>query len=304
MMCYFSTRFNMRSVHGGSVKFGMAKAASRKPISVTSDQRIEQLKKVNLKKRTEAKINWAVTAFNEWHEERLTNFNYNVAIYECNLNELETLTKENLNHAMCRFIPEVNRKKGDGLHPGRTLYQLVTSIQKYLHVNKLFWKILDGKEFEDMHNVLDNVMKERTQAQIGTVKHQANVISYDFEKDLWEKGVLGDQSPDQLRHTVLFLLGINCTLRAGDEHYQLRRETPLKKSQIQFEVSELGERCFIYYEDTGTKSNDGGLKHMRYDRKIVWVHPNNVNRERCPVRLVEKYLSLCPPVKKKDNFYL
>ena len=107
-----------------------------------------------------------------------------------------------------------------------------------------------------------------------------------------------------MRHTVLFLLGINCTLRAGDEHYQLRRETPLKKSQIQFEVSELGERCLVYYEETGTKSNDGGLKHMRYDRKIVWVHPNNVNRERCPVRLVEKYLSLCPPVKKKDNFYL
>ena len=167
-------------------------AVSRKPISVTSDQRIEQLKKVNLKKRTEAKINWGVTAFNEWHEERLTNFNYDVAIYECNLNELETSTKENLNHAMCRLIPEVSHKKGDGLYPGRTLYQLVTSIQKYLHVNKLFWKILDGKEFEDMHNVLDNVMKERTQAQIGTVKHQANVISYNFEKDLWEKGVLGD----------------------------------------------------------------------------------------------------------------
>ena len=184
------------------------------------------------------------------------------------------------------------------------MYQLVTLIQKYLHVNKVYWKLIESPEFEDLCNVLDNVMKERTEAQIGTVKRQAKFITYEFENELWEKGFLGDNSPDRLRDTVLFLIGINCTLHAGDEHYQLRREMPNKKSQLQFEMSDLGEKCLVYYEDPGTKSNDGGLKQIKIDRKIVWVHPNNVHREHCPVRLVEKYLSLCLKYEKKENFYL
>ena len=44
---------------------------------------------------------------------------------------------------------------------------------------------------------------------------------------------------------------------------------------------------------------------MKKERKMVWVFPSeNVNR--CPVHLVDKYISLCPDVGvgKKANFYL
>ena len=61
----------------------------------------------------------------------------------------------------------------------------------------------------------------------------------------------------------------------------------------------------VYREDTVTKTNDGGLRHMRKDRKIVWIFPSkNINR--CPVRLIDKYMSLYPSVGKngKSNFYL
>ena len=40
------------------------------------------------------------------------------------------------------------------------------------------------------------------------------------------------------------------------------------------------------------------------DRKVVWVHRNKIDFNRCPVRLVEQYLSLCPKNTKKANFYL
>ena len=52
-----------------------------------------------------------------------------------------------------------------------------------------------------------------------------------------------------------------------------------------------------------SKTHDGGLKDMRSDRKEVWVFPNEDN-SKCCVRLVEKYLKLCPQVTKKNNFYL
>ena len=44
---------------------------------------------------------------------------------------------------------------------------------------------------------------------------------------------------------------------------------------------------------------------MGKDRKIVWVYPS-ANVDRCPVRIIDKYLSLLPQVreKRKANFYL
>ena len=49
----------------------------------------------------------------------------------------------------------------------------------------------------------------------------------------------------------------------------------------------------VYREDTVTKTHNGGLNDMRKERKIVWVYPCE-NPLQCPVRLAEKYLSLCP----------
>ena len=121
--------------------------------------------------------------------------------------------------------------------------------------------------------------------------------------ELWNEGILGEDTPIKLRNTVLFLLGINLALRAGDEHYYLRHDTPDKKSQISFEHDSTGIRCLVYREDHVTKTNSGGLGDRKKERKVVWVYPSsNVNR--CPVRLTDKYISLCPPYFRKPNFYL
>lgn len=37
-----------------------------------------------------------------------------------------------------------------------------------------------------------------------------------------EKGILGTDTPEKLRDTLLFLLGLNFALRGGAEHYNLR----------------------------------------------------------------------------------
>ena len=38
--------------------------------------------------------------------------------------------------------------------------------------------------------------------------------------------------PDKLRDIVLFLLGVNLALHAGDKHYYLRHSTDSKPSQF------------------------------------------------------------------------
>ena len=115
--------------------------------------------------------------------------------------------------------------------------------------------------------------------------------------------MLGEDSPDKLRSTVLYLLGVNCALRAGDEHYALRRPGGCTSSQLSFEENSLGVRCVVYKEDTVTKTNRGGLRDMKKERKVVWIKPNN-DPTRCPVRLIEKYVKLLPVSGVKPNLYL
>ena len=188
---------------------------------------------------------------------------------------------------------------------GRTLYQFCIAIQKYLFSNGLKWKLIEGGEFDCSRNVLDNIMKERAAQGIGMTCRRAELLSFDEENRLWNESILGEENPDQLRCTVLFLLGMNVGLHVGDEQFNLRRHSPQLPSQLQFRKNKQGVRCLVYQEDSTTKTNDGGLNSMRKERKIVWIYPS-ANTDWCPVCIIDKYCSLLPPVRlnRKPNFYL
>ena len=156
---------------------------------------------------------------------------------------------------------------------------MVVAIQKHLWVNKINWELIEGSEFSDLKTVLDNVMHERTEANIGVVPNRAELITHEFEEKMWKSNILGEDTPDKLRNTVLFLLGINVMLRAVEEHYCLRRDMPDQKSQLSVRISESGEKCLFYQEDCVTKTHDGGLNNMRRERREVWVFPNKINIE-------------------------
>ena len=248
-----------------------------------TDAKMKELKENRLKKRTFAKVQWAVRAFKDWRNTKLSDpTTYDYLIYESDIEKVEKLSIDSFQFCMCKFISEVTKQKDGSDYPGRTLYQMCVSIQKHLNHNGINWKLVEGHEFRQLRNVLDNVMKERAAQNIGMVCRQAQYISLDYENKLWENQVLGEQNPDQLRDTVTFLLGINLGLRAGDEHYDLRCYSDQKASQLSFKQDNKGTKCLVYYEDSITKTNDGGLASMRKDRKIVWVYPSK-NVVRCPV---------------------
>ena len=192
-----------------------------------------------------------VRAYNSWRESKLGDVTrYDGQIFEANLDVVKDLRKEALCYSLCRLIPEVTKIDASD-YPGKSLYEIVVSIQKCLNQNDLPWKLIDDPQFLDVRTVLDNVMKERALNNVGVVHRQAEVITYDHENQLWDKGVLGEDTPEKLRDTVLFLLGINLALRVGDEHYDLRRSTCDKRSQLSFERDpKSGKRCLVYREDT------------------------------------------------------
>ncbi len=95
-------------------------------------------------------------------------------------------------------------------------------------------------------------MKERSRAGLGR-KKSADVISLDDEERMWVDGVLGDESPEQLRDTVMYLLGLNLTLCSGDKHRRLR--APGFDSQLEIVKDSEGKKFIRYKEDIVSKSN-------------------------------------------------
>ena len=153
---------------------GRGLAATRKAVSRTlhkyhtvSGDRSASLKQKNLKKNTEKKMMWGVRAYQDWRKNKLAqNCSYDKDVTDANLEDLTTVTKQNLENALCIFIAEVTKVCGEDF-PGKTLYQLSVSIQKYLNESGLMWKLVDGPDFKQFRIVLDNVMKERVQQNIG-----------------------------------------------------------------------------------------------------------------------------------------
>ena len=142
-----------------------------------------------MKQRTLAKVKWAVRAFNEWRATRLQDGEaFDQFVFDSNLCDLKNLRPNALCHALCRFIPEVTKVKEGGEYPGKTLYEMIISIQKYLNENEIPWKLVEGKEFCNVKTVLDNTMKERAEANIGMVKRQAEFINSKLEDTLWKNG--------------------------------------------------------------------------------------------------------------------
>ena len=100
---YWFLFFSLNSSWG---KLGVMKGLRRQNVSnirkynFVSDAKVTALKMIQMKKRSEAKMNWGVKAFIEWREERLLNFNYDVTIYFSDLQDLSNLKLENFHHAM------------------------------------------------------------------------------------------------------------------------------------------------------------------------------------------------------------
>ena len=85
------------------------------------------------------------------------------------------------------------------------------------------------------------------------------------------------------------MIGLNCALQAGKEHHQLRAINSL----FTYLFDDNGVRFIRYKGDIGYKTNKGGLKHRKVDPKVVDIYPVQ-NSVRCPVGIIDKYLSLLP----------
>lgn len=142
-------------------------------------------------------------------------------------------------------------------------------------------------------------MKRLQAAGKGTMQKKAEIISYEDEEILWEKGILGNGNLQSLLDTMLFINGLYFAWRGGKEHRQLRHH----RFQIQL-VEKPGETAYLVHKEDISKNHQGGLKNGKIKPKIAMHHANIENPRRCFVRLYKLYNSLCPPNRPNNTLNL
>ena len=262
------------------------------------DKVMETLTYKKFSDETMKKVNWVRRMYNDWRNYR--NNSEHLKSIDSDIEDINSLSQEGLCKDVAKFVTEVKKVDGSD-YPARTMYDIVICIQFWLESKGVMWRLLSDGVFKDLKYTLDNVMKSRHESGIGHKVRQAEILSLSDEEILWSMGLLGSSNPQVLLNTLVYLLGLHCALRAGKEHRVLR-SLPFK-SQFEFLVDSAGQYYVKYTEDTGLKTNKGGLKHRKVDVKIVDIYPSP-NSDRCPVAILRKYLSLLPPHRVTKALYL
>ena len=112
-------------------------------------------------------------------------------------------------------------------------------------------------EFIPFRSSLDAEMKRLQSCGKGSTKRQAEPITLEDEDLLWEKGLLGDATPQTLVDTMVVYNGRNFALQSGDEHRQLR----LNSSRIEL-MEKSGERLYLKYVEDISKNRLGGINGL------------------------------------------
>ena len=151
--------------------------------------------------------------FEDWSAEHKHHGQCDAKFLAMDVNLLK-MSEEDLVYVLTRFILEV-KKKTSAEYPLETLYELLICLQLYMFINGRKVKLLD--DFVDVHNCLDNCMKELSRDGNVHPHNQAVPIrsSIDPENEMWKQNILGSSNPKQLVDTILYLFGVHFALCVG-----------------------------------------------------------------------------------------
>ena len=160
-------------------------------------------------KATRQKADWAYKVFEQWRIWKSAS--------EAIPPLLEMCAQE-LDNNLSTFVREA-RKEDGSRYPGKTLFELIASIQKYICLHGQQINLLrKDSGMDNLRLALDYEMQQSAKEGVGLRERKADYVAFDQESNLWEEGIMGDQNPQALLRALFYVIGTNFGLRSGDEH--------------------------------------------------------------------------------------
>ena len=111
---------------------------------------------------------------------------------------------------------------------------------------------------------------------------------------MWRSGVLNVVSPKGLLRCVFFYVGKSFCLRGGQEHRDLTLS----------QLKRFKKPDRYIYSEKASKNRQGGLNQAKVEHKTVTIVVNPTAKERCPVFVLDLYISKLPKAAvENDLFY-
>ena len=262
-----------------------------KRFKFAEEEELSQFAKGLVPDNTNKSTKWALNNLEAWMKARNTSYPDDPVPEDILLSS----DPELLNLHLSRFVIETRKANGE-MYPPSTLHQLLCGILRFMREhNPECPNFLDKSDnrFRRLQGTLDSYFHKLHSEGIGRHVKHAETISTAEENQLWESGVLNTTTPKGLQNAVFYAIGKIFCLRGGQEHRALRL------SQLQRD----GDK-YVYYENV-SKNRNGSFKQLHINSKVVPMFPCPEAQGRCPVHLLDLYISKLPKeAKEKDLFYV
>ena len=236
---------------------------------------------------------WALTNFAAWKKARNEKHPDNPVSDDL----LTSCDPAILNTHLSRFVPETRKANGE-FYPPKTLHQLLCGLFQHMRdINPGCPNFLDKKDcrFKDLQGTMDAHFHHLHSTGIGREIKHARVLTKDDEDKLWSTGVMGTKTPKALQNALFYTVGKMFSLRGGDEMRSL------KISQIQRHTN---PDRYVYTELV-SKTSNGTFKKLHVANKTVPLFACPEAGERCPLHILDLYLSKLPQeVIKNDVLFV
>ena len=169
---------------------------------------------MRIPKKTQANTLWATKLWQEWACSCIKNISPDEIRHALDYDVVK-MELADVSSWLQRLVLEVRKSNGDIYSPD-SLYQLCCGIQRALREADHDVNIFKQFQFAQCQPVIDGELKRLNATGNYIEKKKANVITTEMEERLWEQGLLGDDSPQVLSKTLVFMIGFCFALRSGE----------------------------------------------------------------------------------------
>ena len=231
---------------------------------------------------------WAVKTFQEWKQDRNESFPEDPVPFDILDQKHDQRDVAPLIHWLSKFLVEARNKEGRMYSP-TSLHALLCGLLRHMREKNPYTpNFMDRYDprFKELHVLMNKTFANLREQGVRTHRKILPSITLEKENELWERRILGSDSPISLQRTVYYMISKMFYIKGGLEH------RALKPSQF---TRERNPDCYTFF-DVGSKTNSHHLRKVYADLSAG---------NRCFVYLFDLFLSKLPPYAfEKDILYL